>query len=80
MKPTLTNEQRALLTLLGAAGFDGATAEGLLLAVKEAGFDDFTLDDVRGKLGLQSLAVHGLAEFRVDRRWRITRKGKIALQ
>ena len=75
----LTQEQRALLSLLASAGIDGASVDGLLVAVKSAGFDDLTLDDVRGKLGLQTLALRGLAAFSVDHRWRITRKGKDAL-
>ena len=58
---------------------DGITVEGLLLAVRQAGFDDLTLDDVRGKDGLQTLGLRGLAAFRAER-WFITRKGKEALQ
>ena len=78
-QPELTDQQRALLTLLNASGIDGAALEALVLAVKSAGFDDLTLDDVRGKAGLQSLALHGLAQFSADNRWRITRKGKEAI-
>ena len=74
----LTTEQRALLTLLAAAGLDGVTVEGLLLAVKDAGFDDLTLDDIRGKQGLQSLSLAGLVQFKAAR-WYITRKGKESL-
>jgi len=85
MKPSaprpapLTPQQRALLTLLAAAGLDGVAVEGLLLAVKSAGFDDLTLDDIKGPAGLQSLAVAGLVQFGPDKRHRITRKGKAAL-
>lgn len=78
----LTEQQRALLTLVNSAGIDGITAEGLLLAAKSAGFDDLTLDDVRGPAGLQSLALRGLVFFRaVDTggRWHILRKGKEVL-
>ena len=75
----LTEQQRALLTLLASATIDGLTVEGLLLAVKSAGFEDLTLDDVKGPAGLQSLARYGLAMFSADSRWRITRKGKEAI-
>ena len=77
--PNLSEQQRALLALVNAAGIDGITVEGLLLAVKSAGFEDLTLDDVKGPTGLQALARHGLAMFSADSRWRITRKGKEAI-
>jgi hypothetical protein len=64
--------------LLDSAGIEGIAVEGLLLAVRSAGFDDLTLDDVRGPAGLQALALRGLAQFR-NGRWYITRPGKEAL-
>ena len=77
-QPHLTDQQRALLTLLDSAGIEGIAAEGLTLAVRNAGFDDLTLDDVRGPQGLQSLTIRGLAQFR-NARFYITRQGKGAL-
>jgi hypothetical protein len=75
----LTAPQRALLTLLDSAGIEGITVEGLLLAVRSAGYDDLTLDDVRGADGLQALAARRLAQFRSSR-WYISREGREALQ
>ena len=71
----LSAPQQALLTLLDSAGIEGIDVNGLLLAVRSAGFDDLTLDDVRGKDGLQALAARRLAQFR-NARWYITRTGK----
>lgn len=75
---TLNDQQRALLTLLGAAGIEGVTVDGLLIAVRSAGFEDITRDDVTGKDGLQFLARHSIASLAAGR-WYITRKGKESL-
>lgn len=74
----LNDQQRALLVLLSGAGLDGISAEGMTIHIRSAGFDDLTLDDVRGPQGFQKLAANGLAEFRLGK-WFITRKGKEAL-
>jgi hypothetical protein len=71
----LSAPQQALLTLLDSAGIEGIDPAGLLLSIRSAGFDDLTLDDVRGAFGLQTLALRGLAGFR-GQRWYILRKGK----
>jgi hypothetical protein len=71
----LSAPQQALLTLLDSAGIEGIDPAGLLLSIRSAGFDDLTLDDVRGKNGLQALAARRLAQFR-NARWYITRQGK----
>jgi hypothetical protein len=71
----LSAPQQALLTLLDSAGIEGIDPAGLLLSIRSAGFDDLTLDDVRGKNGLQALAARDLALF-CNTRWYIKRKGK----
>jgi len=76
--PTLTDQQRAILTLLDSAGIEGIAVDGLVLAVRSAGFEDLTRDDLLGPAGLQTLALRGLASYRGRRRgrWFVTRKGK----
>ena len=81
-QPSLTAPQRALLTLLDSAGIEGITVEGLTLAVRSAGFEDLTRDDVTGPQGLQYLAARQLAFCRFfgeSPRWHILRQGKKTL-
>lgn len=79
-QPKLTDQQRDLLRLTEAAAIDqGITPDALLVAARAAGYDDLTLDDVRGPSGVQLLARNGLIQFRSGAYY-ITRAGKEALK
>lgn len=68
----LTEEQKALLTLLAAASTRGITSAALLLAASDAEFD-LTFDFVRATL--RNFTTRDFAEFRGDR-WYIKTAGK----
>lgn len=71
----LQEEQKALLALLHGAGIEGITLEGLLLAIRDAGFD-LTFDAVRH--GVLKFVARGFIEFRRGRYF-LTAAGKATL-